>query len=67
MDKQYIDQNEESFRYLFELQESGETNMFGAAPYLQRETGINKNLAKEILLYWMENYDDIAQYLGIEV
>lgn len=67
MDIQYINSNEEHFRYLFELQESGRTNMFGAAIYLQNEQGLNKQEAKDILIYWMENYEAIAKHLAIEV
>ena len=39
--------------YLDELRLSGETNMFGAAPYLQAEFGIDKREAREILQNWM--------------
>ena len=41
------------FLYLDELRESGAINMFGARPYLQREFGIDKNEAAEVLSYWM--------------
>lgn len=43
------------FRYLEKLRDSGETNMFGAAPYLQwefPELRYNPNRAQEILLAW---------------
>ena len=43
--------------YLENLRRSGVVNMFGAAPYLQDEFGIDKNRAKEILADWMHNYD----------
>ena len=29
---------------------------FGAAPYLQEAFGVDRYMAKEILLDWMENY-----------
>ena len=47
---------EEMFEYLDTLRETGVTNMFGAAPYLQQAFGIDKNEAKTILLDWMKNY-----------
>ena len=47
---------EEMFEYLDVLRETGVTNMFGAAPYLQQAFGIDKNEAKTILLDWMKNY-----------
>ena len=44
---------QEYFDFLDELRLSGETNMFGAAPYLQAEFGIDKRVAREILQNWM--------------
>lgn len=44
--------------YLDKLRESGVTNMFGAAPYLQTMFGLNRNDAKEILLYWMASFEE---------
>lgn len=45
----------EYFEYLNVLRESGVTNMFGAAPYLQREFGLDKQNAREVLFAWMES------------
>jgi hypothetical protein len=47
---------EEMFDYLDVLRETGVTNMFGAAPYLQQAFGIEKTEAKSILLEWMKTY-----------
>lgn len=47
---------EEMFEYLDTLRETGVTNMFGAAPYLQQAYGIDKHEAKAVLLDWMKNY-----------
>ena len=54
------------FKYLFELQRSGETNMFAAANYLVNKFDIEQKEAKDVLLEWMTNYDEIATRLGIE-
>ena len=62
-----IQENSEYFCYLFDLQQSGRTNMFGAAPFLEDAFDLDKKKAKEILIYWMENYDKIATELGVEV
>lgn len=43
--------------YLENLRRSGVTNMFGAAPYLQREFGLEYEEAKKILCDWMKNYN----------
>ena len=47
------------FDFLEELRESGETNMFGAAPYLRREwPELSRTEARDVLKAWMESYDD---------
>jgi hypothetical protein len=46
----------EYFAYLNVLRESGVTNMFGAAPYLQQEFGLSKHEARDILKQWMESF-----------
>lgn len=43
--------------YLERLRRSGETNMFGAAPYLMREFNIELGEARAILSEWMRTYD----------
>lgn len=49
--------------FLENLRRSGETNMYGAAPYLVKEFGMNMQEAIEILVDWMLNYDK-ANYEG---
>lgn len=44
--------------YLDELRESGETNMFGATPYLMEEFDIEKADARIILSYWMASFGE---------
>jgi hypothetical protein len=51
------DQLIEGFEYLDDLRLSGRTNMFGAAPYVERELGYTKNEARNITLKWMETFD----------
>ncbi len=50
------DENQEFYEYLDELRESGETNMYGARPYLQEEFGVDKNKARDILVAWMRSF-----------
>ena len=47
----------EYFDYLAELRNSGVTNMFGAAPYLQEEFGLSRVEARKILLAWIHSFD----------
>ena len=44
------------FIFLDNLRDSGVTNMFNAGPYLQKEFGMNRYEAKDIILEWIETY-----------
>ncbi len=48
------------FTYLEGLRQSGVTNMFGAGPYLEREFGLNRFEAKEVLIDWMKSYERVS-------
>jgi len=48
----------EYFEYLDDLRESGVTNMFGAAPYLQEAFGLSRYEARVVLLKWMETFNE---------
>jgi hypothetical protein len=43
--------------FLDRIRESGAINMFGAAPYVQEAFSISKKEAKELLLNWMDTFD----------
>ena len=50
------------FEYLFELQNSGETNMFGAAAYIicqAQFSNITIDKAEELVNRWMKNWQAI--------
>lgn len=50
---QVSDSLSDYFEYLDELRLSGETNMFGAGEYLQREFGLDRREARDVLMKWM--------------
>jgi hypothetical protein len=52
-----MNEMKEYFDYLVELRNSGETNMWGAALYLEREFDVTYKEAKEILLAWIESFN----------
>ena len=57
-------QNQKYFDYLERLRESGETNMLGALPYLQREFpefGFDRARAREIHRAWMDSYKEVKK------
>ena len=55
------------YKYLFTLQASGKTNMFGAGQYLENRFKMSREEAMEVLLYWMDNYEEIAKKLGRDI
>ena len=46
------------FDYLNMLRDSGLTNMFGAAPYLQNEFNLDKRKAREVLANYMKSFNE---------
>jgi len=51
----------EYYVYLEELRQSGETNMFGATPYLRKEFGLGRREAIKILGSWIDNYAELIE------
>jgi hypothetical protein len=49
---------EEVFEYLDELRDSGATNMFGAAPYVQKAFGVSSNDARDLVVEWMTTFSE---------
>ena len=50
---------EDHLNYLDELQESGVTNMLGAASYIQDMfLSLSMNESREVLNYWMESWSE---------
>jgi hypothetical protein len=47
----------EYFDYLVALRDSGVTNMWGAAPYLEHQFGLSRQDAKDILIAWIESFN----------
>lgn len=45
------------FKFLDDLRASGQTNMYGAAPYLAGRFNLDKNDARSILGEWMRTFD----------
>lgn len=49
---------EEVLNYLDDLQESGDTNMYGAGSYLEASFGMSRNEASDTLGHWMNTYSE---------
>ena len=53
---------DEHLEYLDALRGSGETNMFGARPYLQNAfPSLDKKVSADILSYWMNTFGDASR------
>jgi len=46
----------EQYKYLVGLRDSGVTNMFGAAPYLEAAYDVGRDEAGKILGAWMQSF-----------
>ena len=53
----------EYFSYLNDLRDSGQTNMFGAGEYLERDFNLEKREARKILTAWMKSKENIDEGL----
>lgn len=50
---------EEHLKYLDWLRESGQTNMFGATPYLIKKfNNLGRDKAEKVLFYWMKSFSE---------
>lgn len=47
---------EQYFAFLDIIRESGQINMFGAAPVLQEVYGLTRQESRKILLEWMDTF-----------
>jgi len=47
---------EDMMDYLDALRESGATNMFGAASWLEADFDLDKKKARLVLAYWMDTF-----------
>ena len=52
MEQERLDQ----YKYLVRLRNSGATNMFGAAPYLEAAYDLGRRESGKILVAWMESF-----------
>lgn len=46
------------FEYLDDLRDSGETNMWGAGPYVQEEFGLDRRTARTLCIRWMRTFEE---------
>lgn len=60
-------QERQVMEYLNVLRNSGETNMYGATPYITSEFGISHSEARTLLALWMKNYNVDSEYETVKV
>lgn len=49
---------DEVYAFLYELRDSGVTNMLGAGSYLEEEFGFSRKEAGDWLVKWMKSFDE---------
>jgi hypothetical protein len=47
---------EDGYDYLISLRDSGVTNMWGAPPYVEKEFSVDKTVATNLFLDWIETF-----------
>lgn len=47
---------DEHLIFLDDLRQCGVTNSYGSRKYVEREFGVGKDAAKEIVIYWMQTF-----------
>ena len=55
-DEEFNQNKNEVFLYLEDLREAGETNMFGAAAFIQADFECSKHMSIRYLSEWMKSY-----------
>lgn len=53
-----IDEVVSFFEFLDDLRANGKANVLGAGRYLVEEFGLSKEKSKEIILLWMDSFDE---------
>jgi len=56
-DEEFNQNKNEVFLYLEHLRESGKTNMFGAAAFIQADFECTKHMSRRYLREWMKSYE----------
>ncbi len=56
------EQEKEVMEFLNLLRNTGATNMFGATPYIMQEFDIPKQEASQLLVLWMDNFNEEGKY-----
>jgi len=59
--KKYNEDWIEYYQYLETLRQSGITNMYGAATYLEEAYDLDRREGSPILLSWIQNYDALVK------
>lgn len=54
------------YKFLEALRKSGDTNMFGATPYLMERFSLKRDEASNILAEWMDSYDELETILNFD-
>jgi hypothetical protein len=59
----------QQYKFLIDLRDSGEINMFGAGPYLEAEFDLDRREARQVLqnwMGWMQDREDARKEIEVE-
>ena len=65
-ERKATEQEQEVLEYLNDLRDSGDTNMFGASPYVESRFGIDRNESRKLVSLWMNNFNEDGNYENIK-
>jgi hypothetical protein len=65
-ERKATEQEQEVLEYLNDLRDSGDTNMFGASPYVESRFGIDRNESRKLVSLWMNNFKEDGNYENIK-
>jgi hypothetical protein len=60
------EEEKKALEYLNSLRKSGQTNMFGAAPYIQKYMGVDTKESNRLLQLWMDNFNEECKYSQVK-
>jgi hypothetical protein len=65
-ERKATEQEQEVLEYLNDLRDSGDTNMYGASPYVESRFGIDRNESRKLVSLWMNNFNEDGNYENIK-
>ena len=59
-------EEQEVLVYLNDLRDSGDTNMYGASPYVELQFNMTRREARTLVSLWMNNFKENSDYSTVK-